>query len=209
MPIFFIFLLLNFFSNRIEIIYLFGACKVLGEKIPYNDCSSYFLSQGVREVPEIKIDYPFTVLTGSNSMLLLKDKDILILIEEYNIVELNKRPTKFFDNEILEYEEDPKIIEYEKAKKLYPSLKIEVYRKRNLVQEDVNFNFKSDKYNYYLIRISKSQDFIEFDDIISKLPKKDIRDFKKGEKEILFFKIAGIINFDEKNLYITNFNEEY
>ena len=209
MPIFFIFLLLNFFSNRIEIIYLFGACKVLGEKIPYNDCSSYFLSQGVREVPEIKIDYPFTVLTGSNSMLLLKDKDILILIEEYNIVELNKRPTKFFDNELLEYKGDSRIIEYEKAKKHYPSLKIKVYKKRNLVQKDVNFSSKIDKYKYYLIRISKSQDFMEFDDIISKSPKKDIRDFKKGEKEILFFKIAGIINFDEKNLYITNFNEEY
>lgn len=50
---------------------------------------------------------------------------------------------------------------------------------------------------------------MEFDDLISKSPAKDIRDLKKREKEISFFKIAGIINFDKKNLYITNFTEEY
>lgn len=72
----------------------------------------------MKEVPEIKIDYTFIVLVGSNSMLLLKEKDILILIEEYNIVELNKRPTEFFENEVWEYKGEFKII-YEKTKKHY------------------------------------------------------------------------------------------
>ncbi len=63
-----------------------------------------------------------------------------------------------------------------------------------------------DKYEYYIIRISELEDFKDYIDLISKIPSKDLKDFKNIYKNF-YFKISGIEKYDGKNLFVTNFSD--
>ncbi len=214
MILIFIFLSINIFCQNIEVIYQNNYCKIFSKKIPYLSCSSFINLNGynLKEIDEIELKYPFTVLTGSNSILLLRENNVLVFIDEYNIVHLKSVP-KSFDNENIELHSiDPKIINYNEAKKSYPSLKFKIYKKKSLVfkgtpfKEVIDREIYLDKYKYYIIRISESGDFKDYIDLISKIPLKDLNEIKSIYKNF-YYRIAGIEKYDEKKLYLINFSE--
>ncbi len=123
---------LNIFCKNLEVIYQNGSCKIFSKKIPYLSCSSFINLNGynLKEIDEIELKYPFTVLTGSNSRILLRENNVLVFIDEYNIVHLKSVP-KSFDNENMELGNiETKIINYNKAKKSHPSFKFKIYEKK-------------------------------------------------------------------------------
>ncbi len=210
----FIFLSLNIFCQNIEVIYQKGSCKIFSKEIPYLSCSDFYnLDRSIfKELINNEIKYPFTVLTGSNSKILLREKDSLIFIDEYNIVNLESIP-KIFDNEHVFLDKmEKKTMDYDKTKKIYPSLKFKIYEKKDLIFEGIPFKetigkeINFEKYKYYIIRISKRQDFKDYLDLISKIPLRDLKDFKNLYKNF-YFKIAGIEKYDGNKLFVTNFSD--
>lgn len=144
--------------------------------------------KGKNVIPEYKIKLPIQILLGNNKMAVIEYKDVIFKLEGYCVLTLDENTLKEME------------IKDSKTIKLNLSNENCMNKSQKICETEKEIKNILLEKGYFVIR-----EFLkgnEYNDIITKIPKKILNNLK-GEE----VRIAKVINYDNECLYISKFYE--
>jgi len=188
------------FSADLKVIHAHGHCWIVSKSIGAKHCAELQLHDKIREsvvlLGDGKLAYPFRVLTGKDSAVVIEDGDAQFFVDQYNIIDIERvlkvkigdkvqEASMTYDSMALSESTDP----YQ-PKVAIADHKIQVPKKAMA----------------YLIRLSCDPSFAKFTDILSPLPQKENLDTLHHCSKDIYLKAAEVLSVD-KIIIHTRFSE--